>query len=135
MSALQPGSAADHGRTRFRSVVRSWRALRWPAAIGAWLVIGWIAVAGFVSAADPGSRHLRVTSEVSGTVTIVNSNASQFCLDTDVTRVQFCSVSYQPPGSAPLAVGEHVTGTVALLSIGPSESVGVFILTDPSPVP
>ena len=122
------------GRGRFHNF-GSWHALRWPAAVVAWLAIGLIALSGLVNAADPGSRHLRVTREVSGTVTVVNYNAAKFCLDTDVTHGQFCGVSYQPPGSAPLVVGEHVRGTVALLSIGPSEAMEVFILTDPSPLP
>lgn len=127
--------SAGAGRGRFRHVFGPWHTIRWPAAVGAWLVIGLIALSGLVSAADPGSRHLRVTREVSGIVTVVNYNAAKFCLDTDVTGEQFCSVSYQPLGSAPLVVGEHVTGTVALLTIGPSEMIDVFILTNPSPLP
>jgi hypothetical protein len=125
----------DRWRVRSPRVADSWHALRWPAAVGAWLVVGSIALAGLVSAADPGSRHLRVTRELSGTVTVVNGDASAFCLDIDVTGVQFCSDAYQRVGAAPLVVGEHVTGTVALLSTGPSSAVEVFILTDPSPTP
>ncbi len=127
--------SADHGRSRLRRVVGSWHTIRWPAAVGVWVVIGLIALSGLVNAADPGSRHLRVTREVSGTVTVVNHSAAKFCLDTDVTGAQFCSVSYQPPGSAPLVVGEHVMGTVALLSIGPSMTEEMFIVTDPSLLP
>lgn len=88
-----------------------------------------------MSAADPGSQRMRLTRDLSGTVAIVNYNASAFCLDIDGTREQFCSVSYQPPGSAPLVVGEHVTGTVAMLPIGPSGAAEVFILSDPSRSP
>ena len=88
-----------------------------------------------MSAADPGSQRMRLTRDLSGTVTIVNYNASAFCLDIDGTGEQFCSVSYQPPGSAPLVVGEHVTGTVGLLAIGPLRAAEVFILTDPSRKP
>ena len=125
----------DRWGSRSHRVARSWHTFRWPAAVGAWLVVGSIVLSGLVSAADPGSRLLRLTRELSGTVTVVNYNASKFCLDIDGTGEQFCSVSYQPPGSAPLVVGEHVTGTVALLSIGPLRAAEVFILTDPSRKP
>lgn len=125
----------DESRKPLRRALNSWPRLRWPAAIGAWLVIGLVVLSGVVSAADPGSTHLRVTREVSGTVTVVNFNGSAFCLDTDVSGVQFCSEPYQGVGSAPLVVGEHVTGTVALLSTGPSSAMEVFILTDPQPTP
>jgi hypothetical protein len=127
--------SADRWRSRLRHAFGSWHTLRWPAAVGAWLVVGLIMLSGLASAADPGSRHLRATREVSGTVTLVNYNAAKFCLDTDVTGEQFCSVSYQRVGSAPLVVGEQVTGTVALLSTGPSGAMEVFILTDPLPSP
>ena len=69
----------DRWRVRSPRVADSWHALRWPAAVGAWLVVGSIALAGLVSAADPGSRHLRVTRELGGTVTVVNGDASAFC--------------------------------------------------------
>lgn len=122
-------------RSRHPRVAGAWHTFRWPAAVGAWLVIGSIVLSSFVSAADPGSQRLRLTRDLSGTVTIVNYNASKFCLDTDGTNEEFCSVSYQPPGSAPLVVGTHVTGTVAMLSIGPSRAEDIFILTDPSRSP
>jgi hypothetical protein len=125
----------DESRKPPRRALSSWRRLRWPAAFGAWLVVGLIVLSGMVSAAEPGSTHLRVTREVSGTVTVVNYDGSAFCLDTDVSGVQFCSELYQRVGSAPLVVGEHVTGTVALLSTGPSSAMEVFILTDPQPTP
>ena len=125
--------SGESRRNRFRHIFGSWRTLRWPAAVGAWLVVGSLVLSGLVSAADPGSRHLHVTREVSGIVTIVNDNGSAFCLDTDVTGEQYCSGSYQPLGSAPLVVGEHVTGTVAELSTGASSSTEVFIVTDPLP--
>ncbi len=127
--------SADGSRKPLRRALNSWRRLRWPAAIGVWLVVGLIVLSGMVSAADPGSTRLRVTREVSGTVTVVNHNGSAFCLDTDVSGVQFCSEPYQRVGSTPLVVGEHVTGTVALLSTGPSSAKEVFILTDPRPKP
>ena len=98
-------------------------------------VVGLIVLSGMVSAADPGSTHLRVTREVSGTVSVVNYNGSAFCLDTDGSAVQFCSVPYQRVGSAPFVVGEHVTGSVSLLSTGLSSAMEVFILTDPQPTP
>ena len=125
----------DESRKPPRRALSSWRRLRWPAAFGAWLVVGLIVLSGMVSAAEPGSTHLRVTREVSGTVTVVNYNGSAFCLDTDGSGVQFCSVPYQRVGSAPLVVGEHVTGSVALLSTGLSSAMEVFILTDPQPTP
>ncbi len=128
-------SATNVGRSRFPRVAGSWHALRWPAALAAWLVVGSIAVTGIVNAVDPGSRYLRVTRDVSGTVTVVNYNGSAFCLDSDVSGVQFCSETYQRLGSAPLVVGEHVTGAVARLSTGPSSAMEVFILTDPSRAP
>jgi hypothetical protein len=127
--------SAGGSRRPFRRALNSWPRLRWPAAIGAWLVVGLIVLSGMVNAADPGSMHLRVTREVSGTVTVVNYNGSAFCLDTDVSGAQFCSDPYQRVGSGPLVVGEHVTGTVALLSTGPSSATEVFILTDPQPTP
>jgi hypothetical protein len=125
----------DESPKPHRRALNSWRSLRWPAAIGAWLVVGLIVLSGIVSAADPGSRHLRVTREVSGTVTVVNYNGSAFCLDTDGSAAQFCSVPHQRVGSAPLVVGEHVTGTVALISTGPTSTLEVFVLTDPHPTP
>lgn len=127
--------SADESHKPLPRALRSWPRLRWPAAIGAWLVIGLVALRGLASAADPGSTHLRVTREVSGTVTVVNYNGSAFCLDTDVSGVQFCSEPYERVGSAPLVVGRHVTGTVALLSTGPSSAMEVFILIDPQPTP
>ena len=125
----------DRWRSRSHRVAGSWHRFRWPAAVGAWRVVGSIVLSGFVSAADPGSQRMRLTRDLSGTVAIVNYNASAFCLDIDGTREQFCSVSYQPPGSPPLVVGKHVTGTVAMLSIGPSGAAEVFILSDPSRSP
>ena len=125
----------DGLRSRSHRAAGFWHRFRWPAAVGAWLVVGSIVLSGFVNAADPGSQRLRLTRDLSGTVTVVNYNAANFCLDIDGTREQFCSVSYRPPGSAPLVVGEHVTGTVAWLSLGPSGAVDVFILTDPSRKP
>ena len=125
----------DRWRSRPPRVAGSWHTFRWLAAFGAWLVVGSIVLSSFVSAADPGSQRLRLTRDLSGTITIVNYNASKFCLEIDGTGEQFCSVSYQPPGSAPLVVGEHVTGTVAMLPIGPSSAAEVFILTDPSRSP
>ena len=62
--------------------------------------MGLVAVGGVVSAADPGSPHLRVTREVSGIVTVVNYNGSAFCLDSDVSGEQFCSDPYQRRGRA-----------------------------------
>ena len=53
----------------------SWHRLRWPAAIGAWLVVGLVTLPGLVSAVDPGSSHLGVVREVSGTVTLLNFEA------------------------------------------------------------
>ena len=125
----------DRWGSRSHRVAGSWHTFRWPASVGAWLVVGSIMLSGFVSAADPGSQRMRLTRDLSGTVTIVNYNASAFCLDIDGKGEQFCSVSYQPPGSAPLVVGEHVTGKVALLPIGPPSAAEVFILTDPSRYP
>lgn len=127
--------SVDQWRRRLAHGRGSWQTFRWPAAVGAWLVIGSIVLSSFVSAADPGSQRLRLTRDLSGTVTVVNYNAAKFCLDTDGTNEAFCSVVYQPPGSAPLVVGTHVTGTVAWLSLGPSGAVEVFILTDPSRSP
>lgn len=127
--------SADGTRRPLGRALNSWPRLRWPAAIGAWLVVGLIGLSGLVSAADPGSTHLRVTREVSGIVTVVNYNGSAFCLDPDGSSEQFSSGSYQRVGSAPLVVGEHVTGTVAWLSTGPSSAIEVFILTDPQPMP
>ncbi len=109
--------------------------LRPPAVIAAGLVVGLIVLSEMVSAAGPGSARLHLTSEVSGTVTVVNYNGSAFCLDTDGSGAQFCSEPYQRAGSAALVVGEHVTGSVALLSTGPSSAMEVFILTDPQPEP
>jgi hypothetical protein len=83
--------STDGPRKPLRRALNSWPRLRWPAAIGAWFVVGLIAFSGMVSAADPGSPHLRVTREVSGTVTVVNYNGSAFCLDSDVSGEQFCS--------------------------------------------
>ena len=125
----------DRWRSRPSRVAGSWHTFRWLAAFGAWLVVGSIVLSSFVSAADPGSQRLRLIRDLSGTITIVNYNASAFCLEIDGTGEQFCSDSYQPPGSAPLVVGEHVTGTVAMLPIGPSSAAEVFILTDPSRSP
>ena len=125
----------DRWRSRPSRVAGSWHTFRWLAAFGAWLVVGSIVLSSFVSAADPGSQRLCLTRDLSGTVTIVNYNASKFCLDTDGTGEQFCSISYQPPGSASLVVGTHVRGTVAMLPIGPSRAAEVFILTDPSRSP
>lgn len=125
----------DRWRSRPRRVAGSWHTFRWLAAFGAWLVVGSIVLSSFVGAADPGSQRLRLTRDLSGTVTVVNDNASAFCLDTDGTGEQFCSTSYQPPGSAPLVVGTHVSGTVARLPIGPSRAEDIFILTDPSRSP
>jgi hypothetical protein len=127
--------SSDVSRNPLHRALGSWRRLRWPAAIGAWLVVGSIVISGMVSAADPGSTHLRVTREVSGSVTVVNYDGSAFCLDTDGSGEQFCSEPYQRGGSAPLVVGEHVTGTAAWLSTGPSSAVEVFIVTDPRPTP
>ena len=127
--------APDESRKPLRRALSSWRRLRWPVAIGAWLAVGLVALSGIVSAADPGSTHLRVTREVSGTVTVVNYDGSAFCLDNDGSGEQFCSEPYQRVGSAPLVVGEHVTGSVALLSIGPSSAKEVFVLTAPPSVP
>jgi hypothetical protein len=126
---------SDGRRKPLRRARSVWSWLRWPAAIGALFVVGLMALNGLVSAADPGSPDLRVTRELSGTVTIVNYNAAKFCLDPDGTNVQFCSVSYQRVGSAPLVVGQHVTGSVAMLATGPSVSMEVFVLTDPQPAP
>ena len=130
--------STDWWRNRFQRAAGSWHTHRMPTAIGARLVVGLIGLSALVAgcgATDPGSRHLRVTREVSGTINVVNFNGAKFCLDIDVTGEQFCSESYQRVGSAPLVVGEHVTGTVALLSTGPSSAVDVFILTNPLPTP
>jgi hypothetical protein len=127
--------STDGLRNPLRRALNSWPRLRWPAAIGAWFVVGLIALSGMVSAADPGSPHLRATRELSGTVTVVNYNGSAFCLDSDVSGEQFCSQPYQRVGSTPLVVGEHVSGTVALLSTGPSVAMEVFVVTDPQPTP
>ena len=125
----------DRWRSRSHRVAGLWHTFRWPEAVGAWLVVGSIVLSGFVSAADPGSQRMRLIRDLSGTITIVNYNASAFCLEIDGTGEQFCSVSYQPPGSAPLVVGEHVTGTVVMLPIGPSTGAEVFILADQSRSP
>ena len=127
--------SGDGSPQPLRRTLNCWPRLRWPAAIGAGLVIGLIVLSGLVSASDPGSTPLHVTGELSGIVTVVNYNGSAFCLDTDGSGVQFCSNPYQRVGSAPLVVGEHVTGSVALLSTGPSSATEVFILTDPQLTP
>jgi hypothetical protein len=122
----------DGWRQRLRRGRRSGTRLRWAAAISAWLGLGLIVASGLINASTPGSRHLVAIREVSGTVTIVNYDASKFCLDSDGTGDQFCSVSYQRVGSTPLAVGEHVAGTVALLATAPSVFTEVFILAAPA---
>lgn len=111
---------------------KSGRKLRWAAAISAWVGLGLIVASGMISASTPGSQNLLAIKEVSGTVTIVNNDASSFCLETDGTGDWFCSVSYQRVGTAPLAVGKHVAGTVALLATKPSEFMEVFILSEPA---
>jgi hypothetical protein len=122
---------ATDGRQQLRRGLNSGTRLRWAAAISAWVGLGLIVAASLMNASEPGSRNLHPIREVSGTISIVNNDASQFCLDTDGTGDQFCSVPYQRVGSAPLAVGEHVAGTVVLLANGPSSFVEVFIRSDP----
>lgn len=119
----------------FQRAHGAWPRLRWPVALATWLLAGLVVVGGLVSAADPGSRHVRVVREVSGTITIVNVTGAKFCLTIDGTSEQYCSEAYQLIGSVPLAVGEHVTGTVVLISTGPTTAQEGFIVTDPPPAP
>ncbi len=120
------------GRTKRVDRRRKGKKLRLAAAISAWVGLGLIVASGLISASAPSSRNLLAIKEVTGTVTIVNNDASTFCLETDGTGDWFCSVSYQRAGSAPLAIGEHVAGTVALLATKPSEFMEVFILSEPA---
>ncbi len=121
------------GRRPSRRIPRYWRRLRWPFAIGAWLVVGLLLLPSFASAVGPGSSHLGVVREVSGTVSLVNFDGTAFCLDTDATGEQYCSIPYRS-ASDPLVVGEHVTGTVVRISSGDG-SVEAFVVTDPAPDP
>jgi hypothetical protein len=113
----------------------TWRTWRSPVAIIVWIAIALVVLNGVARAVAPGSQHLRLIREISGTVTLLNFNAAKFCLETDTSRTQYCSAVVQQVGSAPLVVGEHVTGTVAQVWPDPSSGLEVFVVTDPAPSP
>lgn len=89
-------------------------------AVGA--VLGWAG-----SVAWSTTAQLRLVTQVTGTITVVNQSGGAFCFEADGGE-QRCGVAYQRRTDPPLAVGERVSVAIGVLRIGPRTSQEIFVI-------
>ena len=86
-------------------------------------VLGWAA-----SPVWPGTAPLRLTEQLSGTVSVVNEDGAKFCLEPDGGGRQRCGVAYRPGDAPRLRVGDRVMVGVGRLRVGDATEEEIMVI-------